>query len=94
MLEIYYNFFKKVCDTVKYEELESDTDSLYSSLFEEKLEDVLFPENKLNGTSYVLKNALTTFFANATGNFFLRNCSDAHKKKHDKREPGLSKEEF
>ena len=61
MLEIYYNFFKKFCDTVKYEELERDTDSLYSSLMEENLEDVILPENELNGTSYVLKNALTTF---------------------------------
>ena len=29
MLELYYNFFKKFCDTDKYEELEMDTDSLY-----------------------------------------------------------------
>ena len=28
MLELYYNFFKKFCDTDKYEELELDTDSL------------------------------------------------------------------
>ena len=26
MLELYYNFFKKFCDTDKYEELEVDTD--------------------------------------------------------------------
>ena len=29
MLELYYTFFKKFCDTEKYEELEMDTDSLY-----------------------------------------------------------------
>ena len=28
MLQLYYNFFKKFCDTDKYEELEMDTDSL------------------------------------------------------------------
>ena len=32
MLELYYNFFKKFCDTGKYEELEMDTDSLFSSV--------------------------------------------------------------
>ena len=32
MLELYYNFFKKFCDTEKYEELEMDTDSLYLAL--------------------------------------------------------------
>ena len=44
MLELYYNFFKKFCDTDKYEELEMDTDSLYSALSEESLEDVILPE--------------------------------------------------
>ena len=29
MLELYYNFFRKFCDTDKYEELEMDTDFLY-----------------------------------------------------------------
>ena len=37
-------FFKKVCDTDKYEELEMDTDSLYLALSEEKLEDVILPK--------------------------------------------------
>ena len=41
MLELYYNFFKKFCDTDKYEELEMDTDSLYLALSEENLEDVI-----------------------------------------------------
>ena len=36
MLELYYNFFKKFCDTDKYEELEMDTDSPYLALSEEK----------------------------------------------------------
>ena len=60
MLELYYNFFKKFCDTDKYEELEMDTDSLYLALSEKNLEDVIVPKNELNGTSYVLKIALIT----------------------------------
>ena len=44
MLELYYKFFKKFCDTDKYEELEMDTDSLYLALSEENLEDVILPE--------------------------------------------------
>ena len=35
-----------------------DTDSLCLALSEENLEDVIFPKNELNGTSYVLKIAL------------------------------------
>ena len=57
-LEFYYKFFKKFCDTDKYEELEMDTDSLYLALSEEKLEKVIFSRNELNGTSYVLKITL------------------------------------
>ena len=34
ILELYYNFCKKFCDTEKYEELEMDTDSLYLALSE------------------------------------------------------------
>ena len=60
MLELYYNFFKKFCDTDKYEELEMDTDSLYLALSEDNLDDVIFCEKDLNGTSYVLKIALIT----------------------------------
>ena len=35
MLQLYYKFFKKICDTDKYEELEMNTDSLYLALSEE-----------------------------------------------------------
>ena len=34
MLELYFDFFKKFCDTDKYEELGMDTDSLYLALSE------------------------------------------------------------
>ena len=46
MLELYYKFFKKFCDTEKYEELEMDTDSLYLALSEENLEDIILPEKR------------------------------------------------
>ena len=35
MFLLYYTFFKKFCDTEKYEELQMDTDSLYLALSEE-----------------------------------------------------------
>ena len=43
MLEICYNFFKRFSDTDRYEELETDTDSLYLALSEEIMEDVILP---------------------------------------------------
>ena len=46
MLEHYYNFFKKFCDTDKYEELEMDTDCLYLALSEENSENVVVPEKR------------------------------------------------
>ena len=47
MLELYYNFLKKFCDTDKYEELEMDKDSLYLAISEESLEDVILPEKRV-----------------------------------------------
>ena len=38
MLELYYNFFTRICDVNKFEELEMDTDLLYLALAEKKLE--------------------------------------------------------
>ena len=43
-LDLYYNFFKKFCDTDKHEELEMDTDSLYLALSYKNLEDLMLPE--------------------------------------------------
>ena len=70
-----------------------DTDSLYLALSEENLEDVFFPKNETNGTGYILKIALITLLRMQQNFFFLRTCCNANKK-HDKREPGLFKEEF
>ena len=50
---------------------------------------LIFPKNELNGISYVLKTALMTLLRMLPANF----CCNIHKK-HDKREPGLFKEEF
>ena len=38
MLELYYNFFTRLCDINKFEELEMDTDSLYLAVAEKELE--------------------------------------------------------
>ena len=93
MLELYYNFFKKFCDTDKYEELEMDTDSLYLALSVEKLEDVVLPEKRAEWDQLRSKNCTDDFTVNATDNFFCRICCNAHKKQ-DKIELGLFKQEF
>ena len=46
MLELYYNFFDKLCDVNKFAELETDTDSQYLALAEENLYDCIRPEKK------------------------------------------------
>ena len=93
MLEPYYIFFKKFCDTDKYEELEMDTDSFYLALCEENLADVILPKKRAEWDQLRSKECTDDFTANATDNFFPRTCCNTHKK-FDKREPGLFKEEF
>ena len=89
-LELYYIFFKKFCDTDKYEELEMDTDSLHLALSEENLEDVILPDKRAEWDKLRSKNCTDNFTANATDDFFPRTCCNVNKK-HDKREPGLFK---
>ena len=43
MLELYYNFFDKLYDVNKFEELEMDTNSIYLALVEENLYDCIEP---------------------------------------------------
>ena len=93
MLEFRYSSFKTFCDTQKYEEFEVDTDSLYLALSEEKLEDIILPQNGNEWETIRSQDCTDSFTANATGNFFPRTCCTAHKK-HDRREPGLLEEEF
>ena len=70
-----------------------DTDSLYLALSDENLEDVILSEKRAEWHQLRSKDCTDNFTANATDNFFPRTCSNVHKK-HDKREPGLLKEEF
>ena len=70
-----------------------DTDSLYLALSEENLEDVIIPEKRAEWDQLRSKECNDNFTANATDTLFHRTCCNA-KKKHDKREPGLFKEEF
>ena len=41
MLELYYKFFTKFCDVMKFEELEMDTESLYLAFAEKELADCI-----------------------------------------------------
>ena len=93
MLELYYNFFQSFCDVNKFEELEMDTDSLYLALSERELCDCIREECKVEWELLRIEDYKDVFTANATINLFPRTCCAKHKK-HDKREPGLFKEEF
>ena len=79
MLQFFYNYFKKFCDTEKYEELEMDTDSLYWALSEENLEYVIFPEKRNEWEAIRSRDCTDSFTANATGNFFTKTCCTATK---------------
>ena len=68
-IELYYNFFKKFCDTDKYEEFEKDTHSLYLALSEEKLDDVILPEKRAEWDQLRSENCTDNIAANETGNF-------------------------
>ena len=57
------------------------------------MEDVIFPKKRAEWVQLRSKDCNDSFTADATDNFFPRICCDVHKK-HDKREPGLFKEEF
>ena len=93
MLELYYNFFAKFCDVDKFEELEMDTDSLYLALAEKEVEDCIKPEMRAEWQMLRSNDCVDSFTADAVANFFPRTCCVKHKQ-HDKREPGLFKEEF
>ena len=93
MLELNYNFFESFCDVNKFEELEMDTDSLYLALSEKELYDCIREESKTEWGLLKIEDCKDDFTANATNNLFPRTCCTKHIK-HDKREPGLFKEEF
>ena len=93
MLELSYNFFERFCDVNRFEELEMDTDFLYLALSENELDDCIREESKTELNLLRTEDCKDDFTANATTNFFPRTCCTKHMK-HDKREPGLFKEEF
>ena len=93
MLELYYNFFDRFCDVDKFEELETDTVSVFLALAHENLYDCIRPAKKEEWETLREKDCDDSFRADASHNFFPRTCCSKHKK-HDKREPGLFKEEF
>ena len=93
MLELYYNFFERFCDVNKFEELEMDTDSLYLAMSEKDLYDCIREESKAEWGLLRTEDCKEDFTANARNNFFPRTCCTKHIK-HDKREPGVFKEEI
>ena len=70
-----------------------DTDSLYLALFKKELNHCIRKETKAEWELMRTEDCKADFTANATTNFFPRTCCTKHVK-HDKREPGLFKEEF
>ena len=93
ILELHYNFFPRFCDLSKFEELEMDTDSLYLALAEKELEDCLGPEMRAEWQRLRSSDCVDSFTADTVANSFPRTCCVKHKQ-HDKRDPGLFKEEF
>ena len=93
ILELYYNFFERFYDVNKFGESEMHTDSLYLALSEKELYDCIREKSKTEWELVRTEDCKDDFTANATTNFFPRNCCTKHMK-HDKREPGLFKEEF
>ena len=93
MLELYYNFFTRFCDVNKLEELEVNTDSLYLALAQKELEDFIRPEMRAQWQRLRSNDCVDKFTADAAAIFFPRTCCVKHKP-HDKREPGLYKEQF
>ena len=100
ILELYYNFFTKFCDVNKFEVFEMDTDSLYLALAEKELEDCIRPEMRAEWQRLRSNDCVDSFTADAVAIFFPRkrkthaNMICVKHKQHDKREPGLFKEEF
>ena len=93
ILELYYNLFTRFCDVNNFEEVEMDTDPLYLALAEKELEDCIRPEMRAEWQRLRSNDCVDNFTADAVANFFPRTCCVKHKQ-HDKREPGLFKEEF
>ena len=93
ILELYYNFFTKLCDVNKFEELKMDTDLLYLALAEKDLGDCVRPEMRAEWQRLRLNDCVDSFTADALAVFFPRTCCVKHEQ-NDKREFGFFKEGF
>ena len=70
-----------------------DTYSLYLALAEKELEDCIRPEMRAEWKRLRSNDCVDSFTADVVASLFRRGCCVKHKQ-HDKREPGLFKEEF
>ena len=93
MLELYCKFFIRFGDVNKFEDLEKDIDSLYLELAEKELEDCIRPEMRAERQRLRSKDCVDKITADAVANFLPKTYCVKHKQ-HEKREPGLFKEEF
>ena len=84
IMELYYNFFTRLCDVNKLAELEMDTNSLYLALDEKELEDCIRPEMRAEWQRLRSNNCVDNFTADAVANLFPRTCCVEHRQ-HDKR---------
>ena len=92
MLKLFYNFFDQLCDFNHFEELETDTYSLYVALAEEDLDERILPSKRAKCSDKRSKDCQDSFTMDAKNKFSpLASCSKHNK--HDKREQGLFKEE-
>ena len=66
MLELYYNVFERFCDVNKFEELETDTDSLYLALSEKEMYDCIREESETEWELMRTEDCKDDFTANAT----------------------------
>ena len=69
MLELYYNFFTKLCNVNKFEELDMDTDSLYFALAEKELEGCIGPKMRAEWHRLRSNDCVDSFTADAVPNF-------------------------
>ena len=70
LLELFYNFFDKICDVNKFEELEIDTDSLFLALDEENLDDCILPSKRAEWSERRRKDYRDDFRADAKKQLF------------------------
>jgi hypothetical protein len=89
MLQFYYDFLVKYVPRDKFQSLEMDTDSLYSSFAGENLQDVIRPE-LLNDYIRQINGSCSVETFDADNYWFPRNCCNTHAK-YDSRTPGLFK---